>query len=749
MPLRPILFLLAALDVLRAGEVSGRVVDSRTNEPLARVQVQLAGGGFRAQTAADGTFRFPYVPGGEYVLHVSTVGYHLLRQEFTLADAETKEFDVVLTPSMHSRTESVEVRAEPFETVRAAGPAELTLSGGELKNLASVLADDPLRAVQSLPGVTSNDDFNSAFSLRGASYQRIGLYLDDVLLHAPFHMIQGEPSTGSLTVFNGDMLDSVALEEGAWSPRFSDRTAGILDVSMRDGSRSQTSFRATASASNAGVMAEGPIGKAHRGSWMAGLRKSYLQYLISRLSDDPALAFGFTDFNGRLSYDLTERHNLSLSLLEARSGLDRSDAKARLGLNSVMTSGYDVTLINLASRYAPHARFLVRNRAAWMRERGDTRNPSALVLGSDGYGEWTGRTDASWIWGGSNTLDFGGSLRRVRDDGYADRYQFNPFAVRPLDRYRGTATLPGAYAQQSLGFAAGRITLAAGGRWDRSSVTRSGVFSPRASLALQPWSPTRIQFGFGQYAQFPELSEAYSTFGRPSLAPERATHYELTLDQRLGERTRARVEFYNRQDRDLLFRSWLDPRILAGRVFNPPVNDPIRNSLRGYARGVQFLVQRRSANGLTGWVSYAYGTAKLLDGITQLWFLSDYDQRHTVNAYGSYRIRPTVNVSARWTYGSGFPVPGFLRIDQGNYYLGPSRNAVRMDAYQRADTRINKAFVYDKWKLTFYAEVINVTNRTNRRFDTFNGYNGKTGQADIRFDRMIPVLPSAGIVLEK
>src|SRR5262249_28180675 len=149
-------------------------------------------------------------------------------------------------------------------------PAALVLAGNDAKNLASVLADDPLRAVQSLPGVSSNNDFDARFSVRGADYSRIGLYLDGVMLHAPFHMLQGQNAEGSATAFNGDMVEEMELHEGAFPVRFADRSAGILDVHTRDGSRTGNSFRAAASASNAGGMAEGPLGGKKRGSWLVG-----------------------------------------------------------------------------------------------------------------------------------------------------------------------------------------------------------------------------------------------------------------------------------------------------------------------------------------------------------------------------------------------------------------------------------------------------------------------------------------------
>jgi hypothetical protein len=175
----------------------------------------------------------------------------------------------------------------------------------------------------------------------------------------------------------------------------------------------------------------------------------------------------------------------------------------------------------------------------------------------------------------------------------------------------------------------------------------------------------------------------------------------------------------------------------------------LRNSMRGYSRGFEFLVERRSANRLNGWVSYAFGRTRERDGVEYTAFPSDYDQRHTINIFGSYRVRPTVNLRLKWMYGSGFPYPGFLRMQNGLYYLADSRNQLRFDPYQRLDWRINKSWTKDRYKMTLYVEIINLTNQTNYRFDSFNGYNSTTGQASVARDKLFPILPSAGFVFER
>ena len=73
-----------------------------------------------------------------------------------------------------------------------------------------------------------------------------------------------------------------------------------------------------------------------------------------------------------------------------------------------------------------------------------------------------------------------------------------------------------------------------------------------------------------------------------------------------------------------------------------------------------------------------------------------------------------MSLSAQWRYGTGMPCPGFIRQTGPNAYaLGPDRNRVRLPDYSRADVRINKAFVFSRWKLTLAGEVLKVLNRDN------------------------------------
>ncbi len=712
------------------------MLDASTNEPIHRASLRA---GAETATGPDGRFTLQSTSDQ---LQVTCVGY----RPFVLKlAAGAAELEIRLVPDTLRRTESVDVAAGPF----APEPTpSINLAGGELRNLASVLADDPLRAVQGLPGVTSNDDFTAQISLRGAGFARLGVYLDGVVLHSPFHTVQGEPGAGSLTLLSSDMLDQVELHAGPIPPQFADRTAGAIDMRYRDGDRRRRFVRAAVSASNANASFEGPFARG-RGSWLVSVRKSYLQYLIQSTSDDPTLAFGFWDMQGRLSYDVQPGHRLSVSVVQGQSGLNREGAENTLGLNSIFKTDYHVTLVNAGSRWTPNSRWLLQNNLAWMRENFDNVNRQIRPLSGGTYGEWVWNSDNTAQWSEQATLLFGANVRRLRDQGFLNRIQTaSPPSLR-IDDYAARSSRAGLHLDQEFRLWRGRIALRAGGRADHHQSVARSVLSPALSLGITASARTRLHLSFGQAAQFPELSQLFARSGARFLLPERSRYLQASLEQRLDSRTRLRAELWDRADRDLLFRPLFEPRLRPGnRIYTGNTLAPWANSQRGYARGAQVFLQRRSANGLTGWVSYAYTVSRLRDGVLSTAFPADFQQKHAVNVFTSYRLRPTVNLSTRWSYGSGFPVRGFYAGNDLQYRLSHNRNDLLIPSYHRLDFRANKTYIRRGWQMTLYAEVVNLYNRRNIRFDDFRSIDARAGTVRLGFEKMFPVLPSAGLAIE-
>ena len=117
------------------------------------------------------------------------------------------------------------------------------LGSADLQNLRGVLADDPLRAVQVLPGVVSGDDLRSDFSVRASPFSHINMTVDGFstpyILHT-VRAVEDYSASGSVAMINSDILQDVALLSGGYPQRFGNRTGAEIDFRLREGSRDRT-----------------------------------------------------------------------------------------------------------------------------------------------------------------------------------------------------------------------------------------------------------------------------------------------------------------------------------------------------------------------------------------------------------------------------------------------------------------------------------------------------------------------------
>lgn len=172
----------------------------------------------------------------------------------------------------------------------------------------------------------------------------------------------------------------------------------------------------------------------------------------------------------------------------------------------------------------------------------------------------------------------------------------------------------------------------------------------------------------------------------------------------------------------------------------------IASSLEGTSRGVDVMVERRADRGPTGWVAYTRAHTVYDDRVTGERFDGDYDQRHTLNAFVQQRLSWRMRVSARFRYGSNFPIVGYLEGSHDALRLGSERNRVRLPAYARLDLSGSRTFTFDRSRLTLFVEIMNVTNRDN--YGPADGFIRNTLVAANYSETLIPILPSAGILIE-
>jgi hypothetical protein len=745
-----LLVCLGAPAAAQVGTIQGIVLDDRTGQPVTQVRISVENQSSPVQYRDDGGFLLT-VPPGTHTLVVSAIGYAVAKVTVEVVPDQATPLTIRLSEGTGAYSEHVDVVGGADGTT-ANAPGAVTLFGRDLANLRGAILDDPLRAVQSLPAVSATDDFYSEFAVRGSSFRHVGLTVDGISSKYLMHTINDIVDGGSVTMVNSEALGAVELLPGSYPQKAGRHIGAEVNLGTRDGSRERFRGRAGLSGTSATFLGEGPI--AHgRGSWLASVRRSYLDYLIKRIDPSAGVAFGFTDGQARLVFDVTSHHQVDWTMLLGRAAFDGGDDSD--GVNDTASATSRGWLSSLGWRYT-NERMMLWNRLYLTGLDFTNRNPLEAVLDSARFSNVGWRLDGSVLARRNVLLEFGGDAQSM--NGQHTRRAAPPGGTTLVTAgaYDEHAAAASAYAQASFHLSA--FTITPGVRGDYWSMTRASTASPWLNVRAGLGARTAITIGTGLYRQFAEFDQVFGlNGGGTQLSPERAVHADAGIELKLAASTTLTVSAFFRRESDVLWPPDAETRLVNNRIVPATFAAKWINALDGDARGGEIVVRRDSPRGLSGWAGYAYSRLQYNRPAGNESFSANADQRHTLSLYGNYRITSRTGASARYRYGSNFPIIGYLTTapsapvdpDTGGpayYQLTSVRNTVRLRPYSRLDLRADHAFLWGSRRLVVFVEVANLQNRTNLRNTPYSV--DRNGRVFGVTQSMMPIVPSAGFTIE-
>lgn len=752
--------------------VTGVAVHDQSGVPIAGVAVRLRPGDAVATTNSAGRFDIRDVPAGSYELTASVVGFILVRRTIEVSAAQVTDVIIAMAEGTGTYREAVTVRGELASKREAVVPVQEVIGSAALQNLRGVMLDDPLRAIQTLPGVSATDDLHSVFAVRGSDPAHLGFVVDGIPTRFLLHTVHAVDGGGSVSMINGDVLQSAALLTGGYPQRFGNRTGAQLELDLRDGSRDLRATRIGVSGSSVSAVAEGPMGRDRRGSWIVSGRKSYLDWLVSQVFDDPSFAFGFEDTHVKAVYDLTARHHVEWLTAAGRAVF--TDRPEGAGANDLVDGHSTNWLSGVRWRFAPSTTTVLLQQVYGVGGGYRNINKSGIELDRGTSRELGYRGTFTYAPTSAFALDAGVQAERSDQSRVMRRQHLDDGAFEQDRQYVGAGRAWGAYGQVRW-TPLSMFTVAPGVRIDRwATIARSDV-SPWVGAEWRPTSTLRLTAATGVYRQAPRFEHLIGTSAGSRLRPERAAHYDAAVEQTMRAGLRWRVSAFRRHEADVLRARDAELRVERGRIVPPSATASFTNALAGTARGIELLVGRDRPNGLSGWLAYSASSVRYRDTLTGETFRGDFDAPHSVNAYLHWRVSDRTSVVAKFRAASNFPLAGYyeereLRLspaatDPGaalpvvpsgglpafprmtGYFLAAERNRVRAPFYSRLDVRANRTIPWATRRLTLFAEVTNVYNRTNVR-SLGGDVNGLTGRVSNLTETLFPILPSVGVLFE-
>jgi hypothetical protein len=673
-----------------AADVSLRVADATSAAVLAEATVVVDGRTHPVDAGGRVTLRL--AAGRSWILDVRAPGY--VDRQVEVGPTDTTPLEIALVPRAGFREHvDVVVPREP-----AAPAADLPVRPAEVSNVAGG-GENVFRALHTLPGVASPEDFSSRIAVRGGGPDENLTVMDGVEIHNPYRLF------GLTSAFNPETVDSFELSAGGFGVAYGDRVSSLLVIRNREGTETRPLTGSTAlGLTDGNVILEGRLPR-DSGSWIVTGRRTYYDLVAERFVDQDLPSFG--DLQARTVLRLGGGRTLSLFGLRSRESTDATFDVPDEGAKGALFTRTRNDLMAAALAVPLGLRGLSRTTASVYTNtddadfggdfRDETRRSNSP--GDEAFGQsreeiaWQSRVrdhalrqELTLQAGKRHLLEGGLEVHRLQTrvgfeiPGTLDTFDAAGLRDQHLpetfDSSRSDTRL-GAWIQDRVTFSS-RLTVQAGLRFDRSSVNARSSISPRVSGTLALGRATRLRAAWGVYTQSPGYEKFVQADYLMDLAApvardlenERARHSILGVERDLPGGLLGRVEAYHKAFDHLVvgrletpeqtaarIAAYDFPHELAGEVPHEPwITTTPASDGRGRAYGVDIFLSRRATSAstrLTGWLSYTYGvTTREAYGRT---FPADYDRRHAATAVSQLRLGSRWALSLTARVASGFP----------------------------------------------------------------------------------------------
>ena len=274
-------------------------VTNEKGKPLELVNVSILGlpGGTATDQRGDYTLR---VPADENLRIIfSFIGFESLEKKARLSPGESLIINAALAPSAEMlpdiTIQDERIRNTNLQRIDPKSVTVIPTVTGSVESL-----------IKTLPGVASNNELSSQYSVRGGNFDENLVYVNDIEIYRPFLIRSGQQE--GMSFLNSDLTASILFSAGGFDAKYGDKMSSALDIKYK---RPQE-FGGSVTASLLGATAhlEG-VDKSNRFSYLAGVRYKSNQYLLKGLETKGDYQPVFFDVQTLLRYQLSEKLELS------------------------------------------------------------------------------------------------------------------------------------------------------------------------------------------------------------------------------------------------------------------------------------------------------------------------------------------------------------------------------------------------------------------------------------------------------
>lgn len=715
-----------AIDQYLCGAIKGRALDVDTQMGLAGANVVLIGTELGASSDLDGYFTINRVPIGSYSIECSFLGYEPVIITDIIVRPERISMPVIELKGTAIKMDEVVVKPTYFKKTEKQPSSFINISKEEIRR-ASGSGGDVSRIMMSLPSVAKVNDMRNSLIVRGGSPVENGYCIDNIAIPNINHFPSQGASSGAIGLINVDFIKDAQFYSGGFSAAFGDKLGSLMDITFREGNRSEVDKQLDLNMQGIGGAIEGPLAN-DRGSWFMSIRRAYVDLIVGLFAQDASTVPDWGDFQGKMTVNLDNKNKLSFLNL---TGLDESvinkdqsidNEENTYGETIWQTNTGGVNWRNLWGSKGYSNTSISHSYQKWEGEWYNSQTDYLLTKNESTEQNIWLKNNSHWIINAKNTLDFGVETKLTNVNynnfyaGYFDALGNPTPALIVIDDI--SAVKYGAYLSYPCKINS-RLSVTPGIRFDYFDYNENSHVSPRFSLAYKLTHKTTFTAAYGKFNQFLPLVLLSQNDKFKKLDDPVADHYVIGVNHLLTDDSRLTVELYSKEYRQMP----LDPN--QGALFTIDESnlqggfgshDDLKSTGRAYSRGVEIMIQKKLAERYYGVISGSYFRTRYR-GYDGSWYDRKYDNRFMATIDGGYKPNKLWQYSLRWTYAGGMPYTPFdeaASTAANRGILDESMiNSERMPDYHSLSVRVDRRFHYRNSNLITYLSIWNFYGREN------------------------------------
>ncbi len=250
-------------------------------------------------TNAGGTYDLSVPAEQELEVVISCVGYKSQKLFVALAPGDLKILDIELEKDITEIEEvSVSARQERATSFRSIDVNSIALLPNTTGSIETV--------IKTLPGVSSNNELSSQYSVRGGNYDENLIYVNDIEIYRPFLVRSGQQE--GLSFINSDLISSIRFSAGGFDARYGDKMSSVLDIQYR---RPEKFAGSTSLSLLGGSLHLEGLSKNKKLSIIGGVRYKTTAYFLNSLETKGDYQPRFGDLQALLRYRFSPKLELS------------------------------------------------------------------------------------------------------------------------------------------------------------------------------------------------------------------------------------------------------------------------------------------------------------------------------------------------------------------------------------------------------------------------------------------------------